>query len=240
MFKKNVAILILLCLCIPIYGLCGCTSSSSSALGHRIESNVIKHAKNTFVGQKYDSVQKKLVDDPRFITSSETINRQFTKEQNKFRKSSDGKALINKIQAEANDPEFIQDLISNSQSADIYKNVSGYTNMCGIITANNTITINGNVAIYGGVYTQKALNMKNGSYIIIDNNYIDKIAAYNKIYNGDIFTDKDKVLRCFISKGTTNNTDDADTIIYQGHYKPVDMKPIKRKIKLVNISEGED
>lgn len=112
---------------------------------------------------------------------------------------------------------------NDAQAADTYKNLDGYPNIYGIMSANNGIMINGNVSVYGGLYTQDEIKMANGSYAIINNSYIDKIATYPKKYNGDVFL-KDKM---------DKNLSDIIPV------KPVNMQNVKRKIKLVNISEEE-
>lgn len=120
-----------------------------------------------------------------------------------------------------------QQVINNNdtQAADTYKNLDGYPTIYGIISANNGIMINGNVSVYGGLYTQDEIKMANGSYAIINNSYIDKIATYPNKYNGDVFL-KDKM------------TTEMSKVI---PIKPVNMQNVKRKIKLVNISEeGEE
>ena len=90
------------------------------------------------------------------------------------------------------------------------------------MSANNGIIINGNVAVYGGFYTQGDIQMANGAVLVVDTSYIDKIATYPTIYNGEVF----------LSDILKNDN-------YYGRIKPkpVDIQNVKRRIKLINISE---
>ncbi len=119
--------------------------------------------------------------------------------------------------------ETVQKTVANdSKAADTYKEIDGYSNVCGIMSANNGIIINGNVAVYGGFYTQGDIQMANGAVLVVDTSYIDKIATYPTIYNGEVF----------LSDILKNDN-------YYGRIKPkpVDIQNVKRRIKLINISE---
>lgn len=112
-------------------------------------------------------------------------------------------------------------IANDSKSAEIYKDINGYSNICGIMSANNGIIINGNVAVYGGLYTQGNIQMANGALAVVNNSYIDKIATYPVIYNGEVFSSD--VLK----------HDSFEKIIKS---KPVNIQNVKRRIKLLNIS----
>lgn len=121
--------------------------------------------------------------------------------------------------ATANLEEIKTIINNNSKAAETYKHIKGYSNICGIMSANNGVIINGNVVVYGGVYTQGALEMANGASVLIDTSYLDKIATYPRIYNGEVFL-PEHLSSAYVIKS-----------------KPVDIQKVKRKIKLINISE---
>lgn len=119
--------------------------------------------------------------------------------------------------------DTVQKKIANdSKAADTYKEIDGYSNVCGIMSANNGIIINGNVAVYGGFYTQGDIQMANGAVAVVDTSYIDKIATYPMIYNGEVFL------------SDILEEDNYQDVIKP---KPVDIQHVKRRIKLINISE---
>ena len=118
--------------------------------------------------------------------------------------------------------EEVQTIINtNSKSADTYKHIKGYSNICGIMSANNGVIINGNVIVYGGIYTQGALEMANGASVLIDTSYLDRIATYPRIYNGEVFLHE-----------LVNN----DYVIKS---KPVDIQNVKRNSNNSNNSNKQ-
>ena len=143
----------------------------------------------------------------------------------KQKKFTEDYAKVNKLNSTIDGIELdkVQKTIANdSKAADTYKEIDGYSNVCGIMSANNGIIINGNVAAYGGFYTQGDIQMANGAVLVVDTSYIDKIATYPTIYNGEVFLSD--ILK----------DDKYDDKIKP---KPVDIQHVKRRIKLINISE---
>ena len=149
------------------------------------------------------------------VCKEKTNENELAKQQEQFTKFYEE---TNNIKIKSKDIHFVDSL-----AADTYKNLEGYPTIYGIMSANNGLIINGNVAVYGGLYTQDEVKMANGAHVIINSSYIDKIATINK-YNGDVFL-KDKM--------------DDENMKKSIPAKPVNMQNVKRKIKLINISEEE-
>lgn len=194
MLRKFVFVLIILFLSINVYG-CKQPAKVSIAL--------------------LNACQEKTNVDPNDSESLESKQKAFT----------DAYAEENNLKAELEDMNLsnVQKKIANdSKAAETYKDIDGYSNVCGIMSANNGIIINGNVAVYGGFYTQGDIQMANGAVAVIDTSYIDKIATYPMIYNGEVFLSD--ILK----------EDGYQNIIKP---KPVDIQHVKRRIKLINISE---
>ena len=207
MLRKFVIIFILLFFSVYI---CGCDNSKNYAKLTIALLNACQEKTNT--GDNCDS------ESTEYKNSLEHRQQQFTQAY-----SNANGLYNNKISSDCKTIADVQVTIANdSKAADTYKEIDGYSNVCGIMSANNGIIINGNVAVYGGFYTQGKIQMANGALAVIDNSYIDKIATYPTIYNGEVFLSD--ILK----------EDDFEDIIKS---KPVDIQHVKRRIKLINISE---